>query len=282
MIILSTVTDKIQIALSGSVTTNQLQCIASWRDVTATTYIADKNAINTNNTTDVDLVGVPGSSTQRIVDFISIYNKDTVNATVTVKLDLNGTEFILAKVTLATDERLEYNDKDGFITKDNAGRIKTSYYQNSGIPTVNVLNTVVLSGDVVNNNAVLNTMQNVTGLSFDVVAGQTYWFEFVIPYTAAATTTGSRWSINGPSISMLNMRSEYTLTATTITVNSITAYDIPAASNASSLATGNVATMWGMIKPSADGTVIARFASEIANSAITAKAGATLRWIRVL
>lgn len=74
----------------------------------------------------------------------------------------------------------------------------------------------------------------------------------------------------------------YTLAATTTTINSATAYDIPAASNATSLTAGNVATIWGVIKPSGNGTVIARFASEIANSAITAKAGAFLRWVRVI
>lgn len=152
-----------------------------------------------------------------------------------------------------------------------------------GTAAVNAFNFVVLSGDVVNNNATLNTMQDVTALSFAVVAGETYYFEFVIPYTSAATTTGSRWSINGPgSPTLLNYRSEYTLAATTTTINSATAYDIPAASNATSLTAGNVATIWGVIKPSGNGTVIARFASEIANSAITAKAGAFLRWVRVI
>ena len=34
--------------------------------------------------------------------------------------------------------------------------------------------------------------------------------------------------------------------------------------------------------PSASGTVIARFASEIASSAITAKAGAFVQWIQVM
>jgi hypothetical protein len=81
---------------------------------------------------------------------------------------------------------------------------------------------------------------------------------------------------------MLNMRSEYTLAATTTTVNSVTAYDTPAASNATSLTAGNVATMWGVITPSQNGTVIARFASEVLSSAITAKAGATLRWMRII
>lgn len=283
MIILSTTTDKLQVVLSGAVTANQLSCVATWRDVTTTTYVADKRAVETNNTTDVDLVEAPSASTQRIIDFVSVYNKDTANAIVTIKLDLNGTEYILTKVSLGAGERLEYNDKDGFTTKDSAGRSKTATYNNAIAPVLNTLNMTVLSGDVVNNNASANTIADVTGLSFSVTAGETYWFEFVIPYTSAATTTGSRWSINGPAApTMLNMRSEYTLAATTTTVNSITAYDIPAASNATSLTNGNVATMWGIITPSQNGTVIARFASEVSNSAITAKAGATLRWMRII
>lgn len=283
MIVLTETTDKIQIALAATVAANQLQCMSSWRDVTTTTYVPGRTLVLTNNGSDVDIVGSPSASTQRVVDFLSVYNADTVNATVTVKLDANGTEYILWKGTLATGESMQYTDDSGFISTDTFGRLKTSTVENASIPVVNVLNTIVLSGDVVNNNAVANTIADVTGLSFPVTANQTYWFEFVIPYTSAATTTGSRWSINGPAApTMLNMRSEYTLTATTTTVNSITAYDTPAASNASSLTTGNVATMWGMITPSQNGTVTARFASEILSSAITAKAGATLRWMRVI
>lgn len=155
--------------------------------------------------------------------------------------------------------------------------------QNGGALGTTDMQYVVLASDVTNNNAVANTIADVTGLSFAVTAGQTYWFEFVIPYTSAATTTGSRWSINGPSApTMLAYRSEYTLAATTTTLNSATAYDIPAGASASSLTAGNVATIWGIIKPSSDGTVIARFASEISSSAIVAKAGAVCRYMRVL
>lgn len=146
-----------------------------------------------------------------------------------------------------------------------------------GGPTV-----VVLAADVTNNNAVANTLADVTGIAFPVVAGETYWFEAVIAYTAQATTTGSRWVLNGPALTMLNLRSEWTLTATTITANCASAYNIPAACNATSLAAGNIATLWGIVKPSANGTVQVRFASEVANSAITAKAGSTLRWMKVL
>ncbi len=137
--------------------------------------------------------------------------------------------------------------------------------------------SVVLASDVTNNNASADTMADVTGLSFPVVAGVVYRFKFIIPYTSAATTTGSRWSINGPATpTLLEYQSTYTLTATSGTLNYGSTYDFPAAANASSLTTGNVAIIQGVIKPSADGTVIARFASEVSSSAIVAKAGAAV------
>lgn len=130
---------------------------------------------------------------------------------------------------------------------------------------------VWLPGDVVNNNAVANTIADVTGLSFPVVAGSKYSFKFFIVYSSAATTTGSRWSINGPATTFVNYRSQYPTSATAITNNAALAgYNLPAASNASSLTANNIAIIEGIIQPSANGTVIARFASEITASAITA------------
>ena len=280
MIVLSATTDNLQVVLGGSVTTNQLRCFSSWRDITTTAYTPDRTLVNTNNTTDVNVVPAPNASTQRVVDFVNIFNLDTVSQTVTVKFDANGTEYILWQGVLATLERLEYADGKGWTVYSANGLQKVQ--SQAAAYVANNLNVVVLGSDVVNNNGVANTIADVTGLSFPVVAGETYWYEFIIPYTSAATTTGSRWAINGPAApTQLNHRSEYTLTATSVTVNCATAYDIPAASNATSLTAGNIATMWGIIKPSSNGTVIARFASEVLSSAITAKAGATLRWIRV-
>lgn len=135
-------------------------------------------------------------------------------------------------------------------------------------------NRKFLPSNVINNNATANTLADVTGLSFDVVSGVTYRFKFFIVYSSALTTTGSRWCLNGPTASNLNFKSQYTLTATTFTTNhGVSAYSIPAASNASSLTSNNFAIIEGVIKPSASGTVIARFASEIASSAVTAIAG---------
>ena len=100
----------------------------------------------------------------------------------------------------------------------------------------------------------------------------------MIPYTSAATNTGSRWTINAPATTLLNYTSRYTLSATSQTVNYASAINIPTSCNNTSTTNANLAILEGVIKPSASGTVQVRFASEIANSAITAKAGATLEY----
>ena len=107
MIILSETTDNLQIVLGSDVTTNQLECYTSWRDRTSTTFVAGRTVINTNNTTDVTIAAAPAGSTQRVIDYISIYNDDTTNKTVTIKLDANGTEYILFKVTLAATDKVK-------------------------------------------------------------------------------------------------------------------------------------------------------------------------------
>lgn len=145
------------------------------------------------------------------------------------------------------------------------------------------LQTTVLASDVTNNNASANTIASVTGLSFAVESGKRYRFRFVILYTAAATGTGSRWSLTGPTTTVLMYNSGYSLTTTTRTVNEgLTAYDKPVASNATSAATGsNMAIVEGIMTTSAAGTVVARFASEVSSSAIVAKAGSYVDWMEI-
>ena len=275
MIILSETTDNLQVVLGGAITTNQLQCFTAWRDRTSTTFVAGRTVINTNSTTDQTIAAAPAASTQRVIDYISIYNNDTVNATVTVKLDANGTEYILFKVTLAATEKLEYHEGQGFKVIASTGAVKQSINQGANASSSG-LTAVVLGSDVTNNNAVANTIADVTGLSFSVTNGKTYYFQFVIWYTAAATTTGSRWGVNcsAGTAATLSLTSEYTLTTTTSTRNAnIQAFDSPAASNATSVVAMNKAMIEGIFTANADGTFIARFASEVANSAIVAKAG---------
>jgi len=129
MIILSQTTDNLQVVLGGSVTTNQLQCLTVWRDVTTTAYTPGRTVTDTNNTTDVNLASAPAASTQRIIDYINIYNKDTVVQTVTVKFDANGTEYILWKGDLLSGSRLEYQDGKGFEYTSSASQGYTIHIQ---------------------------------------------------------------------------------------------------------------------------------------------------------
>ncbi len=278
MLILATTTDTIEVVLAGAPVT-QLPIISSYRDITTTDYTPGRNATNTNGVTAVVAVAAPAASTQRVIDFINIYNPNVANATVTVRLDLNGTEFILTSVTLAQGERLVYQEGIGWQTFTVAGALKNSLNQGTNV-VASGDSVVVLSADVVNSNAVANTIASVTGLQFPVVAGQRYSFEFYIRYFAAATTTGSRWSILPPTFDELSYSSNYSLTTTSFTFNTgLAAADLPAASSASSANTvANQAIIQGVIRPTANGDVIARFASEIASSAITAKAGSYVRY----
>lgn len=267
-------TDKIEVFLSGSVTANQLQLSSSWDDVEMTNKgvsDSDCKVIPTNNTTVVEIVSAPSSGVTRWINEMIIFNSDTTAKTVTVRLNKNGSYSTMYYGILNVNERAEYHKDKGFKSFTVLGGEKVQ--QTSGMIASQDLTVVVVEGDQVNNNATANTLQNVTGLAFDVVAGNTYYFEVVCAYLSAATTTGSRWVIDCPAVTFLNGSSEYTLTATTKTVNSFSAKQIPAASNASSLAAGNVATIWGIIKPSANGTVQVQFASEVLNSAITYKSG---------
>jgi hypothetical protein len=136
------------------------------------------------------------------VDFVSFYNDDTANHTLTVALNANGTAYTLTRVTLGQGERLEYRRGEGFTVYNAAGAAKSIATGTQNVVSAG-RSVALLASDVTNNNATLNTIQDVTGLSFPVVSGQRYWFRFCIPYTAAATTTGSRWTINGPSFSDL-------------------------------------------------------------------------------
>jgi hypothetical protein len=152
------------------------------------------------------------------------------------------------------------------------------------LPATSLLRPVVtaISSNVVNNNATANTLQDVTGLAFPVLAGRRYGFRFVIPYNASATGNGSRWSINGPAASLISYRSTYVNSSGggEIAPNYLTAYDLPAAHSGNSMTTGNIAIIEGLVSPSANGEIVARFASELAGGAsITALAGAhVMHW----
>lgn len=116
---LTTTNDKIQVVLGGAVTTNQLQCLCTYKVYTTTTTTDGKVAINTNNTTDVDLAGAPSSGQTYDIQNINIFNNDTVSATVTVKLDVSGTETILYKGVVGVNDVISWTAEGGWKNTSN-------------------------------------------------------------------------------------------------------------------------------------------------------------------
>jgi hypothetical protein len=119
-------------------------------------------------------------------------------------------------------------------------------------------------------NTTATAFADVPELNFAVTAGVTYNFKFVCLFSAALTTTGSRWAVNGPaSPTRLIYRVLFPASTTGLVANgAFTLYDQPTATVSSGAPNNNCALVEGVITPSANGTVSLRFASEIAGSQI--------------
>jgi len=135
MLILATTTDTIEVVL-GATPVSQLPIYANYRDITTSDYTPGRSAINTNGTTAVVAVSAPAASTQRVIDFFSIYNPNVADTTVTVQFDLNGTEYILTIVTLAQHERLQYQEGEGWtvLTATGAAKRATDFFADEPLP----------------------------------------------------------------------------------------------------------------------------------------------------
>ena len=292
MILLASTTDLLRLITSAAVATD---VYVSWVDLDKALdpdeAVPGRNLVNITTAATTTLVPSPGAgTTYRGVKAITVVNVHATTAQAISLVLTNGTITVeLASVTLAAGWSLVYDEGRGLRVLDSQGREVVNQLAGGSPAAVAEINLVVLASPVTNNNATANTIADVTGLSFPVNAGETYRFHAMVWYTAAATTTGSRWSINGPaSPTRLSYRSQYSLTATTETVNSgLSAYDLPAAANATSVqaagsAVANLAIIEGIITPSANGNVVIRFASEVASSAIVALPGSKIEWTRVL
>lgn len=260
-----------------------IHAYASWVDLDGVIVYPSANAIDPSTSGSHVLVSTPSTGVIRNIKDISIRNLSVGTSTdITVSVDDSVLPTVeLIKVTLNPGYGLYFGDY-GWTLLDAFGRSVNSLSAEAAI--LYPRNVLVLDSDITNNDASADTIADVTGLSFTMVSGGTYWFKFHVYYTAAATTTGSRWSIDGPAApTILSYHSRYSLTTTTETINSgLNAYDLPAASNATSASTsGNIAIVEGFIIPSSSGDLILRFASEVSSSAIVAKAGSFVEWSRV-
>lgn len=207
---LTTVNDKLQIVLGGAITTNQLQCLTSYKIYTATTTSDGKLAVNTNSTTDVDLAGPPSSGEVYDIQNINVYNKDTVSATVTIKLDVGGTETILYKGIVGVGDVISWSAEGGW--KNSSNNIQ---------PLLN--NKYVLSGalyETFDRNACDEV--NTSLLSSGRLSLQAIWLpagttissiSFWSATTAAGTPTNQLFGLYDSSLNLLRSSTNDTTTA---------------------------------------------------------------------
>jgi hypothetical protein len=109
---------NLQAVLAGAVTTNQLECHVCYTIYNAKGTDSKPSMYRsaTNNTTDVNILPAPTvQGTVFVVEYLSIYNKDTVSATVTVKTDDGTTERIVVKQQLLTTETLNWTPTSGWF-----------------------------------------------------------------------------------------------------------------------------------------------------------------------
>jgi hypothetical protein len=284
MITLSSTTDKIQVILDTSVTTNELSCVAIYRDTTTTGITPSSNVLLTNGTTAIDLVGSPVSSTQRLVEYISIYNTDTNGVTVTIRFSDNGTYYTLFKSILSIGDKIEYSDKSGFKVVTDVGSIRTSnnnqptQLANSGLSIVSLANDITVS-------AYATTPQRTYGFGFPTKTGKYYHFRGMLFYDVDATTTGNKFNLNFPTWSTyiaVQIWSSLTTGGFTVT-NGITLPTTPTAASATSPTTsGNQVYVEGVLFAETNDFIDFMFSPEVESPAfITLKSGSFLTYNEV-
>lgn len=130
-------------------------------------------------------------------------------------------------------------------------------------------NPLKLSVSVANSTTAL---ADVTWLWVALQNNRSYYFKYFITYTSTATGTGSVWSLNWP-VGTIHYTSERSNTSTTDANVSGQWYNSVVWLSAwSATTTSNVCIIEWVITPTAPWTLIPRFASEVAGSAITALA----------
>jgi len=102
-----------------------------------------------------------------------------------------------------------------------------------------------------------------TGLSFSVSSGKVYHFKFLVRWDTTALGKGILLTLNGPTTSFLTYDVIYPTNINSGVIHGRNTYNSGTSPSLSSPAlTNNLAIMEGLIQPSADGTLIVRFASE--------------------
>lgn len=130
MIRLDTYQRKLQALLSGAITTSQPTAVVCYTDKeneNQKKFFVESVTSTFNGVTAVDILPAPDKAMVREVDSIHIRNNDTVAATVTVRINDNGTNYELVKVTIQSGETLVYTDSEGWKVFTLSGNVASVF-----------------------------------------------------------------------------------------------------------------------------------------------------------
>lgn len=113
MLILDAIDESIEGVLAGAVTTTQPDFTAHYADNDGSTFTEGSNDGVFNSTTDVELVAAPAASTRRLIKNITVFNRDTVAITFTLKFVNGASERTLIRKTLNANESWDFSDERG-------------------------------------------------------------------------------------------------------------------------------------------------------------------------
>lgn len=139
-LILDATTKSITAVMSGAAATTDPDFTAHYADITASAYTPGSNDGTLNGAAAVTIVAAPAASTYRIINAITIQNRDTAAVTVTLRyVSAGGTRQIWSG-TLAVGDTLTL---DG--TYDNTGSLRTA--MQSGLITTQHTHAKLVASD---------------------------------------------------------------------------------------------------------------------------------------
>lgn len=262
MLLLVGTTDALELVTNAAA---DVDVHVSYVDCTKTTgTVIDTNkqvtAITTATTTTI--VSAPGASTTtRNIKTLNVRNKDTTDAvTVTVQIDVSGTNYELHKETLLPGDTLQYVEGLGWFKLSSATLFRL--LRVSGSDYVNAT----------------TSFTDITGLTAPVRNGRVYSFFAMLNNVNNASTTGSQFSINGPTLSAVLLTEVNVVTtsatAAAMSAGAAAAVDTNIITQTTGSATSHLSVIQGSFTAGADGTFAMRGRSEVAVAAgLTVKVG---------
>lgn len=198
MLVLTATTDKISLTTSKAGNVHVVACYTDRNQSNGAIGIDGRQVTSIVTAATTDIVGVPGSTTERNIRALHICNANTHGQgangdnTITVNFDANGTIYEVYRATLAAGEILQYAEGKGFGIQNVAAKFDRTF---------------VTTSDQISNSG---SFEDITGFAVDLSpgaedvtpptyeGGKRYNFLAHIFHISGVTTTGFLLGTSGP------------------------------------------------------------------------------------